>query len=235
MTADSPRSRGQRPQLRFPRLSILQHSIGKGARQPPLRPPGPVGGGDVPSCASSSHRCHGGSTPQRGCQWGRGPTANRRPGFTGPVAQELDFLREGALTGAAPRSGQCRGPALMGKKPRRATCALPMASAMAEASPSTSFYHLLGLGRARQLWMEPSLTPVRPASRAKRGGLEGRPGPFGGFAPSFASPDYRCGGTPWAGDWQRGAAAPFETSQRGHSPTVNRRTGFTGPDPQRID
>ncbi|MDR3117724.1 MAG: hypothetical protein LBT98_04145, partial [Puniceicoccales bacterium] len=52
-------------------------------------------------------------------------------------------------------------------------------AATAEASPSTLFYHLLGLGRPRQLWMEPSLTPVRPAARAKRGGLEGRPDPFG--------------------------------------------------------
>jgi hypothetical protein len=68
---------------------------------------------------------------------------------------------------------------------------------------------------ARQLWMEPSVAPGRPASRAKRGGLEGRPGPFGGFAPSFASPNYRCSGTPWAGDWQRGAAAPFATSRPG--------------------
>jgi hypothetical protein len=73
-----------------------------------------------------------------------------------PLVQELDFLREGPLTGAARRSGQCRGPALMAKKLRGATCALPMASAMAEASPSTSFYHLLGLGRLASFgWNRP--------------------------------------------------------------------------------
>jgi hypothetical protein len=73
-----------------------------------------------------------------------------------PVVQELDFLRERPFTGAARRSGQCRGPALMEKELRGATCALPMASAMAEASPSTSFYHPLGLGRLASLgWNRP--------------------------------------------------------------------------------
>jgi hypothetical protein len=84
-----------------------------------------------------------------------------------------------------------------------------------------------GVGPARQLWMELSVAPVRPASRAKRGGLEGRPGPFGGFAPSFASPNYRCSGTPWAGDWQRGAAAPFATS----GPAGGASPGFASPRP----
>jgi hypothetical protein len=42
----------------------------------------------------------------------------------GPVVQELDFLGERPLTGAARWSGQCRGPALMEKRPRGATCAL---------------------------------------------------------------------------------------------------------------
>ncbi|MDR3117565.1 MAG: hypothetical protein LBT98_03270 [Puniceicoccales bacterium] len=50
----------------------------------------------------------------------------------------------------------------MAKRLRGATCALPMASAMAEASPSTLFYHLLGLGRPASLgWNRPQ----RPAGR----------------------------------------------------------------------
>ncbi|MDR3117200.1 MAG: hypothetical protein LBT98_01355 [Puniceicoccales bacterium] len=44
----------------------------------------------------------------------------------------------------------------MAKRLRGATCALPMASAMAEASPGTSFYHLLELGRLASFgWNRP--------------------------------------------------------------------------------
>jgi hypothetical protein len=122
----------------------------------------------------------------------------------GPVVQELDFLREGAFTGAAGGAGSAAGRPGWGKSyaGRPARCdSRSIAQHLILSSP--------GVGPARQLWMEPSVAPVRPTSRAKRGGLEGRPDPCGGPAPSSASPDYRCYGTPWGGGLAKGRGSPL--------------------------
>jgi hypothetical protein len=144
------------PQLRFPQLSMLRHSVGgglaKGRGSPLCDLPARLGGACSPRLCRASlpsgHRCRGDGISRREFQRGRSPTVNRRIGsgyeawpyvlgpvnlhFTvtwksdryGPVMQELDFLREGPFTGAVRRSGQCRGPALMEKELRGATCAL---------------------------------------------------------------------------------------------------------------
>jgi hypothetical protein len=115
----------------------------------------------------------------------------------------------------------------MAKELRGATCALPMASAMAEASPSILFYHLLGLGRpASFAWNRPSRPTGRRPARSEGASGAGRAhlGALPPASPCFASPRPS---VPWrqhAAGGARGGAAPFETS----------RPGFTGPVPGQI-
>jgi hypothetical protein len=158
----------------------------------------------------------------------------------GSVVQELDFLREGPLTGAARRSGQCRGPALMEKELRGATCALPMASAMAEASrprgpagpnwgPCPRLRYAapppdVGYSKAGSPALDGTVRSARPSGvPSEARGPRGPAGPIWGPCPQLRRaplpPGHRCRGTPWVGDWQRGAAAPFATSQRGATPS----------------